>query len=157
MIAQVAIVAATGALALDAHEDGLSGVLVEELVDAVDHLAEVLDTGQTDGEGAVDESQLVIVQVDGDTDVEEADAVAELLGDADGLAANRGQGGMTGRRVVSARNGEDGEGPLVVKLGHPGIEVRRGEDGDEGGLGNVDGSEVVLGVGVDLLHDGAAA
>lgn len=76
--------------ALDAHEDSLRGVLIEESVYVVEQVGEVLSASKGDGERAVDERELVVVLVGGDTDIHETNTVVELLGNTDGLASYRG-------------------------------------------------------------------
>ena len=63
---------------------------------------------------------------------------------------------MAGGRVVRARDREQGEGPVVVQLAHPSIELGRGEDGEQGAGGHVDDGQVVRSV-VELGHDGRPA
>lgn len=94
--AEMLVGSAAGALALEAHEDGLAGVGVQEAVDVVQHVGEVLCAGERDGEDGVDQREGVVVGVDGHADVEEAHAVLELLCDADGLAADGGEGRVAG-------------------------------------------------------------
>lgn len=63
---------------------------------------------------------------------------------------------MVGGRVVSSRNREDLEWPIIVKLLHPGIETTGGVDGDKGSRGDMDNSEL-MGAIVELLHGSSAA
>lgn len=152
VLAHLLVVGLAVALALDAHDDGLGAVLLEEFVDVVEHVAKVLGARQGDGEGAVDETEGGILGVCGDADIEEAHTVVELLPDAHGLAADRGQGLVAGWGVVRAWDGETAEGPVVVELVHPGIEAGGGVDGYEGTVGNIDGGELLVRLGVDPLH-----
>ncbi|KAG7058880.1 1-phosphatidylinositol phosphodiesterase [Colletotrichum scovillei] len=153
--AELLVVALARALALDGHEDRLGGVGVQVGVDVGEHVGKVLVAGQGDGEGGVDEGEVVVVLGDGDSDVEEADAVVELLADADGLAADGGQRRVTRRRVVGAGDGEEGQRVFVAQLVHPGIEVCRRHDGEERAIGHVDGRQLQRRI-VELLHDGRA-
>lgn len=152
ILAKVAIGAPAGALALEAHEDGLAGVLIKEAIYVLEHVTKVLGARQRNGEGAVNEGELVVVGADGEADVEEANAILQLLGNTDGLAPDRRQRLVAGRRVVGAGDGQQRERPLVVELLHPGVELGRGEDGQVGAGGHVHDGEVV-GAAVELLHD----
>ena len=72
----------------------------------------------------MDEHELVgggvtVVGRDLDAEVEEADAVEELLSGRDGLAADGGRREVAGGRVVGAGDGEGGERGLVAEGFHP--------------------------------------
>ena len=75
-----------GALTFETHDEGLAGVVVEEAIQVLEHVGKVLGAGEGDGKRAVDEGEGVVVRAGGEANVEEAHAVAELLGHADGLA-----------------------------------------------------------------------
>jgi len=98
------------ALALEGYEDGLARIPVEEGRHLVEQVAEVFVSSERDGEGGVHEDQAVGVGIVGvlglHADVEEADAVVELLGKGDRLAAHGGEGCVVSRRVVGAGDGE---------------------------------------------------
>ncbi|RCI15203.1 hypothetical protein L249_6770 [Ophiocordyceps polyrhachis-furcata BCC 54312] len=76
VLCHLAVCGLSRPLALDAEEDGLGRVLVEEAVCVLEEIVEVLASRQGDGEDAVDERQRRFRRVGGDADVEEADAVA---------------------------------------------------------------------------------
>lgn len=80
------------------------------------------------------------------TDVEEADAVVELLARADGLAAHGGEGAVVGGRVVRAGDGEGRERSVVAEFLHPAREVGGGEEGEVGILRQEDGGVVEAGI-----------
>lgn len=153
VLAQVLVGPLARALALEAHDDGLAAVLVEEAVDLVEHITEVFRPRQGNGESAVHEGEIIGIGIGGDSDVHEAHAVGELLGNANGLAPNGWKGGVAGGRVVRARDGKHGKWPFILKLLHPGVQLGRGKDGEDGPGGHVDGGEVVR-AAVELLHDG---
>ncbi|EAQ93570.1 hypothetical protein CHGG_01805 [Chaetomium globosum CBS 148.51] len=132
-------------------------------VEGAEEGGEVFGAGEGDGEGGVDEAELgdwgfgggaVAVAVAGgrgrgrgvdgagDAHVEEAHAVVELVEDGHGLAAHRGQGDVTGGRVVRAGDGEGREGQRVVQRRHPGGEVGRAEERQVRVLRQVDGREL---------------
>lgn len=152
----VLVGALAGTFALDAHDNSFRGVLVEESVYVIEQVGEVLCAGEGDGEYAVDERELIVVLVGGNTDIHETNAVVELLGNTDGLTSYRGQSLVVGGGVVSSGNRENLEGPIVVKLLHPGIETTRGVDGNKGSRGDMDDSELMRAI-VELLHGNTAA
>lgn len=163
---EVCVGAAAGALALDAHQDGLGGVGVEKGADGGVQVGEPGRAGEADGEGGVDEGHAVAgVGVDVDADVEEADAVVELGADVDGLAADGGQGDVAGRAVVGAGQREGRQRPGAVDGAHPGGEDGAAHDGEVGAARRVDGREggraglgavgVVDGLQLDAVGRGA--
>ena len=148
--AELLVLAVTGAFALEADDKRLGRVGVEEGADLGVEVAEVLGAGEGDGEDGVDEDELVRGRVvrgrDLDAQVEETDAVFELFARGDGLAANRGRGGVVSGGVVGAGDGEGAERGGVGQLAHPGVQVGGAVEGDVGVLGEVDAGEAVGGV-----------
>ena len=99
-----------GALPFHGDDDRFAGVLVEELEDRVGEVAEVLWSGEGDGEHGMNEDQAIVVWVIGAgglyPNVEEAHPILELLFRGDGLASYRRQGIVMRGRVVGAWNGQ---------------------------------------------------
>ncbi|KAI6761842.1 hypothetical protein HG531_002395 [Fusarium graminearum] len=93
IFAELFVGAPTGTLAFDAHDDGLTGVFIEELVNLFDHVSEVPGTGQSDGKHAVHKSKVITTGAYGNPDVKKPDAIPELLWNVHRLTSNRRQGG----------------------------------------------------------------
>ena len=145
--AELLVGAVAGAFTLEADDEGLGGVGVEEVTDFLVEVGKVFGAGEGDGEDGVDEDEFVrgwlIGGGDLDAQVEEADAVFELFAGGDGLAADRGRGGVVSGGVVGAGDGEGAQGGGVGELAHPGIKVGGGVEGDVGVVGEVDAGEAV--------------
>lgn len=120
-------------------------MIVEPGDDGLFKIPKVLCAGERNGKDAVDEDELWgVFGLDLDADVEEADAVEELVARGDGLAAHGGEGIVVRGAVVGAGHAESGEGRCVVEVLHPLVKVGAVEDADEGVAGKVDAREVEI-------------
>lgn len=156
VLGELLIRAPARALALDAHDERLGAVGVEEGVNVLEHVVEVLAARQRDGKRAVDQDQVRVARAGLHAHVEEAHAVVQLLPHVDGLAPHRGQGDVAGRAVVRARDGQRRQRPVVAQLVHPGLELGRAEDGEAAGGDDEDGGELEGSI-VQLLEHRAAS
>ena len=157
-VAELLVGAFAGAFALEADDEGFGGVLVEEGADVGVEVAELFGARQADGEDGVNEDELVgggVVGVwDLDAQIEEADAVLELLEGRDSLAADGGWGFVVRGCVVGSGDAEGAHGRVVREVCHPGVEVGGAVQGDEGAVWKVDAGEAVFGVGGEGFEGG---
>src|SRR6478609_8113975 len=152
IFSELFVVALSSTFALDTHDDSLTAVLVEELVNILEHVFEVLGASQGNGKHAVDKSKFIIVRTHGHSNVEEPNTIFELLHDVNCLTSNRRKRSIACRRIVRARNRKQGEWPFVVKLVHPAMQLGRREDGKEGTVGGINDSEIMF-TSVQVLRD----
>ena len=111
------------AFSFQAEEDCFAGVGGEEGIACLEDGGEVLWACETDGEGAVDEVQILLGRVGGvhglHPNVKEANPVSKLGCDVDDLTAHGRQSAVVSVRVVGSGDADGGERESVWKSGHP--------------------------------------
>lgn len=118
------------AVLLDAHDETLVGMVGEELLDGVHHSGDELVPGghdavtQAPGAVGVDPGRGAAPE---HADIEEPDALVQLLGDGVVLGAREtGHPGVEGGRVVGAGNGQRRQRRVGGHGRHPLLGVQRG-------------------------------